>query len=95
MIKINNTTVPFSISTKFFGMYIDNNLTWNAHTKHINKKLSNGEGVFSHFINELPHEILLLIYNTLIQSYLIYCCITWGFTYSSYNNEIFADMKNV
>ena len=32
MIKINNTTVPFSVSTKFLGMYIDNNLAWNAHT---------------------------------------------------------------
>ena len=36
MIKINNTTVPFYISTKFLDMYIDNNLTLNAHTKHIN-----------------------------------------------------------
>ena len=40
MIKINNTTVPVSISTKFLGMYIDNNLACNAHTKHINKKNS-------------------------------------------------------
>ena len=31
MIKINNITVPFSISTKLSDIYIDNNLTWNAH----------------------------------------------------------------
>ena len=37
-IKINNTTVPFSISTKFFGDHIDNNLTSNAHIKHIDNK---------------------------------------------------------
>ena len=37
MITINNTTVPFSISTKFFGIHIDNNLTWNAHIRHIDK----------------------------------------------------------
>ena len=33
MIKINNTTLHFSIFTKFLGMNIDNDLTWNAHTK--------------------------------------------------------------
>ena len=39
MIKINNTTVSFSISTKFFGMNIDDNITWNAHTEHQVKKI--------------------------------------------------------
>ena len=70
-IKINSATVPFSISTKFFDMYIDNNFSWNAHTKHINKKNSNGVGVLSRLRNELPHKILLLIYNTLILPYLL------------------------
>ena len=41
LIKINNTTLPFSISTKFLDMYIDNNLTWNAHTKQVDKKIQN------------------------------------------------------
>ena len=31
MIKIIITAFPFSISTYFLGIYIDNNLTWNAH----------------------------------------------------------------
>ena len=38
MIKINNTTVNFSISTKSLGKYIDKIITFNVHTKHINKK---------------------------------------------------------
>ena len=66
MIKINKATVLFSNSTMSLGMNIDNNLTWKAHTKHINIKISNGVGVFSSFINELLHIILILIYNTLI-----------------------------
>ena len=37
MIKINNATVSFSISTKFLGIHIGNNLTWNSHIKHIDK----------------------------------------------------------
>ena len=66
LIRINNTTVPFSISTKFLGMNIDNNLAWNAHIKHINTETSKGVGVLSRLRNELPHKILLLICNTLI-----------------------------
>ena len=42
MIKINNTTVALSISTKFFVNHIDNDLIWNAHIMHINKKISKG-----------------------------------------------------
>ena len=45
MIKINYTTVPFSIFTKLLGICIDNDLTWNAHIKHVNKKF-NMECVF-------------------------------------------------
>ena len=45
MIKINDTTVTFSIFTKLLGMCIDNDLTWNAHMKHVNKKF-NWERVF-------------------------------------------------
>ena len=71
IIKINNTTVPFSIFTKFFGIHVDNNLNWNAHTKHINKKNSKGVGVLFCLRIELPHKILLLIYNTLVLPYLL------------------------
>ena len=34
--KINNATVPFSISAMFFGIYIDNNLTWNNNNNNNN-----------------------------------------------------------
>ena len=38
MSKIN-TTVPFLTSIKFQGIYIGNNLTYDVHLKHINKKI--------------------------------------------------------
>ena len=93
MKKVNNTTVPFSISTKFWGMYIDNNLTWNAHTKHINKFYSKGVGVRSRLRNELPHKSLLFIYNTLIPPYHTYSCIIRGLTYNSHISKKFTTQK--
>ena len=74
-------------------MYTDNNLTWNAHTGHINTKNSKGVGVLSSLRNELPHKILLLIYNTLILPHLTYFCIIWGLTYNSHINPIFTTHK--
>ena len=45
IIKIINTTVPFSISTIFLGIHIDYNLTLNVHIKHINTTISKYVGV--------------------------------------------------
>ena len=36
--------------------------------------------------NELSHKIMPIICNTLFLLYVSYCCIIWGFTYSSYSN---------
>ena len=83
MIKINNATVPLSISTKLFGIYIDNNLTWNAHIKYIDSKISKGVCLVFRHIIELPHEILLLIYNTLILP----------FTCNTYINKSYTTKK--
>ena len=44
MVRIHNT-VHFSISTNFICIHIDNDLTLNAHIKHINKNISKGVGV--------------------------------------------------
>ena len=93
MIKINNAAVPFSISTMSLRMYIDNNLTLNAHTKHVNKFFSKGVGVLSRLRNELAHKILLLIVNTLILPYATYCCIILGLTYKSHINKTFTTQK--
>ena len=100
IVKIYNTTVPFSISTMFFGIHIGNNWTWNAHIKHINKNISKVVGVVFCLRIELPHRILLLIYNTLILPYLTYCCIMFflllhnlGVTYTSYIKKNFTTQK--
>ena len=39
MLRINDKTVHFFNSAKFFDIYVDENLTWNVHLKHISIKI--------------------------------------------------------
>ena len=88
-IKINDDTIPFSTHTKFLGVNIDNNLIWKPHINYIVTKISKVVGILLHLSKELPKNILTLIYKTLIIPCITYCCITWGFTYHTYINELF------
>ena len=83
-IVIGGNIFHFTTNTKFLGINIDNNLTWNAHINHITTKISKGVGVLSRLSIELSYNILILIYYTILLPYLTYCCITWGFTYQTY-----------
>ena len=92
-IVIDGNIIHFTTNTEFLGINIDNNLTWKAHINHITTKISKGVGVLSRLSKELSHNILILIYNTILLPYLTYCCITWGFTYQTYINKIFTIQK--
>ena len=64
--------------TKFLGAYIDEKLTWKNHINHVKIKISKGLGIMSRVRNFLPHNVMLMLYYTLIHPYLSYCNIIWG-----------------
>ena len=64
-------------STKFLGIFIDNQL-WSVHIDYIALKISKGLGIIGKFHNVFPSNILLTLYFTLIYPYLLYCNIIWG-----------------
>ena len=92
-IVIDGNIIPFTTNAKFLGINIDNNLTWKAHMNYITAKISKGVGLLLHLSKELSCVILILIYNTILLSYLTYCRIIWGFTYQTYINEILTIQK--
>ena len=93
-IVIDGNIIPFTTNTKFLGIDIDNNLTWKAYINYITTKISKGVGVLLRLSKELSYNILILIYDTILLPYLIYCCITWGVTYETYIDKIFTIQKN-
>ena len=77
-IKIDNIPLDQKESTKFLGITIDKNLSWNQHLRNLSSKIAKGIGVLHKMKYLLPERTLLSLYNTLILPYIIYCNIAWG-----------------
>ena len=82
-----NRLPPFTIDsnsikqvefTKSLGVYIDQNLTWNAHIEHIFKKNASCIGILKRSRSFVPFEMLLCIYNALVQPHFDYFSVAWG-----------------
>ena len=71
-IKINQVPVEQVSTTKSLSVHIDQNLNWDFHIKEISKKIASGISAIKHIRNFVPREILLTIYNSLIQPHFDY-----------------------
>ena len=63
----------------FLGITINRYLTWKDHTSLLQTKLSKNQGILHRLKNLLPFNALKMLYTTLIQSYLNYGIMAWGF----------------
>ena len=77
-IKINQTPVEQVAHTKPLGLYIDQNLHWQFHILEMSKKTPPGISAIKRIRNFVSREILLTIYNSLIQPHFDYCSKVWG-----------------
>ena len=64
--------------TKFLGLYIDQNLNWNMHIQHTNKKVSSGLYAMNMIKHFVPKAVLKCVYNCLVKSHLTYGLLLWG-----------------
>ena len=77
-IKINQIPVEQVSTTKSLGVYIDQNLNWEFQIKDISKKIVSGVSAIKRIRDFVPREILLTVYNSLIQPHFDYCRVGWG-----------------
>ena len=76
-------------NVKFLGITIDKHLTWNQHVNNIVIiSIAKGIGILYKVKNDLLEDSLLMIYNTLISTYLNYCNIVWGNCHKTKLNHI-------
>ena len=68
-IKINNTLVEETDSTKYLGTFIDNKLTWKKQIQHIKSKLAKGIGMISKIRYFVDEACLLKMFYSFVQSY--------------------------
>ena len=74
--------------TKFLGVTIDSNLTWNSHIRNICMLVSKGIGILNKLKFSLQPKSLLTLYNSFILSHMSYCNIVWGFSNKTKITEI-------
>ena len=87
--KIENCTdkVPLKLfgneieevnETKFLGVTIDNQLSWESHITMLHKKLKCSAGQLNHIIDLIPKNFRKSLYHTLYESHLAYGITVWG-----------------
>jgi len=77
-ITIGNYTIHEVEQSKYLGVFIDNKLNWNEHIDYLTTKLSQAAGVIYKLRKLIPHRAKMLIYNSLVASYLRYVLPAWG-----------------
>ena len=78
LLKIGQTKIKKVSEAKFLGVTIDENLTWDAHIKNLNRKLNYAIAILSRITKEIPENLHKDLYYTLFESHLSYCISVWG-----------------
>ena len=77
-IVINGTKIDRVESFNFLGLTIDETLSWAQHIDIVKKKVSKVLGIFYRLKNIFPIENMMILYKSLIASYLSYGLLLWG-----------------
>ena len=77
-LKINQITLEPVESTKFLGMWVDENLNWNIHINKLINKIKRNMHLLRTPKNLFDERTLKLIYYAHIQSYIDYGLVLWG-----------------
>jgi hypothetical protein len=77
-LSINNEKIERVYQTKFLGVIIESHLKWNAHITTVANKISKTIGILNKAKHVLATNHLKMLYHSLIEPYLNYCCIVWA-----------------
>ena len=77
-LTINNMTVEQVSSTKSLGVCIDQTLNWESHIENISKKIASAIGAIKRIRHQIPFNVVVNVYNSLVQPHFDYCCEVWA-----------------
>ena len=77
-IDIEGVTIPLVTHTKFLGVYLDKDLSWQAHLNHVLDKIQTNNHLLSLGHNLLDSHTLKNIYYTHIHLHISYALTVWG-----------------
>ena len=87
-IEYEGKPIERCISTKCLGIIIDENLLWHDHVDSICKKVFAGLAVLRRIRPFIDDNSLKLLYMSLVQSQMDYCCEIWGNRFNTHTERI-------
>ena len=77
-ISLNSDPIEQVNHTKLLGVVIDNKLDWLNHISYINARIAKGMGIICRAKTFFTSSALIILDNTSILPYMIYCVEVWG-----------------
>ena len=93
VLQTDNVIIKQVNSCKFLGVIINSNLTWQDHIETVCKKISKSIGIILTIRKNVPNDVLITLYHTLVIPYFSYCNILWASHDTSYLNCLFIKQK--
>jgi hypothetical protein len=78
---------------KLLGIYLDENLSFDAHIGHVCSKMSQSNFIINRSQNFLPYTSLRTLYFALVHSHLLYCLPIYSCTSQKNINKLFLAQK--
>ena len=94
-ISMNNKNIVQTGNIKFLGVIIDSTLNWSSHIENLRTGLRSSLALIYLASTFLPEKTLILLYNSLINSKIVYCLAAWGNAPATYLNKILVMQKRV
>ena len=77
-ININKFCIKRVSEMKYLGVILDEKLDWHKHIQYLNTKLAKAAGIIYKIRNKAPQNVLMLLYHSLVGTYLRYGIASWG-----------------
>ena len=78
MVRLNGNHIKILDAVKYLEITLQPKLRWYNHINILCKKLSRACGIITKLGHYVDNKILLVIYYSLVQCYLLYGILTWG-----------------
>ena len=92
-LNYNDDQLQTISSSKILGVFVDNNLCWSEHVKHITKKIASNVWLLSKIKTYLPLEHRVQFYKSYIQPHIDFCNIIWGNALEANRLRVFQMQK--
>ena len=92
-LEFNEESLKMITDDKILGVFVDNNLTWSNHIKHLTKKITSNIWLLSKIKKFLSQTHRVQFYKSYIQPHIDFCNIVWGSSSEANKLKIFRLQK--